>query len=153
MNYLSRYKESRGSSSLSVLSPELKWQRREVEHSHPSSAKIKNGVAIPPLPHTSSCLIISLQITGMILNLSSLFQCLLAPRSSFCSGLRWQLSRYVGGRAFLFSIFRALGVILTQYAVRALQASLAGFCRPTNLVTITSLLRGIKIVIKFINLK
>jgi hypothetical protein len=35
---------------------EVKRLRREADHSPPYSAKIKNGGAIPPLPHTSSWL-------------------------------------------------------------------------------------------------
>jgi hypothetical protein len=37
-----------------VVFPGLKRQRRESDHSPPSSAEVKNGGAIPPLPHTSS---------------------------------------------------------------------------------------------------
>jgi hypothetical protein len=33
---------------------ELKWPVREVDHSLPSSAEVKNGGAIPMLPHMSS---------------------------------------------------------------------------------------------------
>jgi hypothetical protein len=36
-----------------VLSPALKRQGSEAEHSHPSSDNSKNGGAIPSLPHTS----------------------------------------------------------------------------------------------------
>jgi hypothetical protein len=36
------------------LSPGVKRLRREGDHSPPSSVQIKNGGAIPPLPHTSS---------------------------------------------------------------------------------------------------
>jgi hypothetical protein len=32
----------------------VKGQEHRSEHSSPSSAKVKNGGAIPPLPHTSS---------------------------------------------------------------------------------------------------
>jgi hypothetical protein len=32
----------------------VKWQEREVDHSLPSSAEIKKGGAIPPLPYISS---------------------------------------------------------------------------------------------------
>jgi hypothetical protein len=35
-------------------SPGIKWPGEEADHSPPSSAKVKNGGAIPPLPHTSS---------------------------------------------------------------------------------------------------
>jgi hypothetical protein len=37
-----------------VLSPGVKRQEREAEHSPPSNAEIKNGGAIPPLPRMSS---------------------------------------------------------------------------------------------------
>jgi hypothetical protein len=42
-----------------VLSPGVKRPRREADHLHPSNAKVKNGGAIPPLPHifTPWCLI------------------------------------------------------------------------------------------------
>jgi hypothetical protein len=33
------------------------YRGREDEHSPASSAEVKNGEAIPPLPHTSSCLV------------------------------------------------------------------------------------------------
>jgi hypothetical protein len=36
------------------LSPGLKRQGREADHSPPSSDEVKNGGAIPPLPHMSS---------------------------------------------------------------------------------------------------
>jgi hypothetical protein len=39
---------------LGALSPEEKLQGREADHSPPSSAEVKNGVAIPPLPLMSS---------------------------------------------------------------------------------------------------
>jgi hypothetical protein len=32
------------------LFPELKRMWREADHSHPSTAEVKNGGAIPPLP-------------------------------------------------------------------------------------------------------
>jgi hypothetical protein len=34
--------------------PGVKKQGREVDHSPPSNAEVKNGGAIPPLPHMSS---------------------------------------------------------------------------------------------------
>jgi hypothetical protein len=37
-----------------AVSPEVKWLGCKTGHSPPSSADIKNGGAIPPLPHTSS---------------------------------------------------------------------------------------------------
>jgi hypothetical protein len=37
-----------------ALSSGLKRPGREADRSPPSSAKVKNGGAIPPLPHTSS---------------------------------------------------------------------------------------------------
>jgi hypothetical protein len=38
-----------------ALSPRVKRLGREADHSHPSSAEVKNGGTIPPLPpHTSS---------------------------------------------------------------------------------------------------
>jgi hypothetical protein len=39
-----------------VLFPEVKWSRREADHSPPSTAEDKNGGAILPLPHPSSLL-------------------------------------------------------------------------------------------------
>jgi hypothetical protein len=41
-----------------ALFPGAKRQMREADHSPPSSAEVKNGRAIFPLPHMSSCLII-----------------------------------------------------------------------------------------------
>jgi hypothetical protein len=37
------------------FSPEVKWQGHEADHSPPTSAEVKKGGAIPPLPHMSSC--------------------------------------------------------------------------------------------------
>jgi hypothetical protein len=37
-----------------ALSPGLKRQEREAEHSLPSSAEVKNVGAIPPLPYVPS---------------------------------------------------------------------------------------------------
>jgi hypothetical protein len=37
-----------------LFSPGLKRSRREADHSPPSMAKVKNGGAIPPLPHMFS---------------------------------------------------------------------------------------------------
>jgi hypothetical protein len=37
-----------------ALSPGVKRQERESDHSLPSSAEVKNGRPIPPLPYTSS---------------------------------------------------------------------------------------------------
>jgi hypothetical protein len=37
-----------------ALSPGLKGPGREADHSPPSSADVKNGGVIPPLPHMSS---------------------------------------------------------------------------------------------------
>jgi hypothetical protein len=37
-----------------VLSPRVKRQGSEADHSPPSSAEVKNGGAMPPLPHKSS---------------------------------------------------------------------------------------------------
>jgi hypothetical protein len=37
-----------------ALSPGVKWQGYEADHSRPSSAKVKNGGAMPPLPHMSA---------------------------------------------------------------------------------------------------
>jgi hypothetical protein len=37
------------------VSSEIKRQGREADHAPPSSAKIKHGGGIPPLPHMSSC--------------------------------------------------------------------------------------------------
>jgi hypothetical protein len=39
---------------LEALPPGVKQSGREADHSPPSSAEVKNGGAIPPLPHTSS---------------------------------------------------------------------------------------------------
>jgi hypothetical protein len=39
--------------SIGALSPGVKGQGREANHSPPSSAKVKNGGAISPLPHMS----------------------------------------------------------------------------------------------------
>jgi hypothetical protein len=39
-----------------ALSPGVKQPRREADHSPPSSAEVKNGGAIPPLPHVFSYL-------------------------------------------------------------------------------------------------
>jgi hypothetical protein len=36
------------------VSPGIKQQRREADHSPPSSAEVKNGGAVPSLPLTSS---------------------------------------------------------------------------------------------------
>jgi hypothetical protein len=36
------------------LSPDVKWWRREADHSPPSIVEIKNGGALPPLSSTSS---------------------------------------------------------------------------------------------------
>jgi hypothetical protein len=38
-----------------ALSPGVKRQGREAGHSPPSSAQVKDGGAIPPLPNASSC--------------------------------------------------------------------------------------------------
>jgi hypothetical protein len=43
-----------GSRAHPALSPGVKRQGREADHSPPSSAVVKNGGAIPPLPHMSS---------------------------------------------------------------------------------------------------
>jgi hypothetical protein len=37
-----------------ALSPGVKRQGREADHSPPFSAEVKNGGAIPPIPHMSS---------------------------------------------------------------------------------------------------
>jgi hypothetical protein len=37
-----------------ALSPGVRWQLLEADHSPPSGAEVKNGGAINPLPHTSS---------------------------------------------------------------------------------------------------
>jgi hypothetical protein len=37
-----------------ALSVRVKWLRHEADHSPQSSAKVKNGGAIPPLPNMSS---------------------------------------------------------------------------------------------------
>jgi hypothetical protein len=39
---------------LMAVSPGVKQQEREADHSTQSSAEVKNGGAIPPLPHISS---------------------------------------------------------------------------------------------------
>jgi hypothetical protein len=38
-----------------ALSPGVKGRKHEADHSPRSSAEFKNGGAIPPLPHMSSC--------------------------------------------------------------------------------------------------
>jgi hypothetical protein len=37
-----------------AFSPGVKWQGREADHSLSSSADVKNGGAVPPLPHKYS---------------------------------------------------------------------------------------------------
>jgi hypothetical protein len=37
-----------------ALSPGVKRQGREADHSPPSSVEVKNGRVVPPLPHTST---------------------------------------------------------------------------------------------------
>jgi hypothetical protein len=37
-----------------ALSPGIMWPGREADHPPPSSAEVKNGGAIPPVPHMSS---------------------------------------------------------------------------------------------------
>jgi hypothetical protein len=37
-----------------ALSPGVKGMEHEADHSSPPSAEVKNGRAIPPLPHTCS---------------------------------------------------------------------------------------------------
>jgi hypothetical protein len=39
---------------LGALSPKVKRPGREADDAPPSSVDVKNGGAIPPLPHTSS---------------------------------------------------------------------------------------------------
>jgi hypothetical protein len=39
--------------------PEVKQQGSEADHSPPSSAAVKNDGAIPPLSHTSSCVLLN----------------------------------------------------------------------------------------------
>jgi hypothetical protein len=41
-------------STAGMLSPEVKHQRHDADHSPPPSAKVKKGGAIPPLPCMSS---------------------------------------------------------------------------------------------------
>jgi hypothetical protein len=41
-------------SGVHAISPRLERLGREADHSPPSSAEVKNGGAIPPLPHMSS---------------------------------------------------------------------------------------------------
>jgi hypothetical protein len=41
--------------STGALSPGVRQPGREAEHSPPYSVEDKNGGAIPPLPHMSSC--------------------------------------------------------------------------------------------------
>jgi hypothetical protein len=40
-----------------ALLTEVKWQGCEADHSFPSSAKVENGGALPPLPHMLNCII------------------------------------------------------------------------------------------------
>jgi hypothetical protein len=35
-----------------VISPGINLEEREAGHSRPSSAKVKDGEAVPPLPHS-----------------------------------------------------------------------------------------------------
>jgi hypothetical protein len=37
-----------------MVSQGIKWQGCEMDHSPPSSVEVKNGGAIPPLPHMTS---------------------------------------------------------------------------------------------------
>jgi hypothetical protein len=39
---------------LGAISPGVKWSEGKADHSPPSSAEVKNGGAIPSLPHMSS---------------------------------------------------------------------------------------------------
>jgi hypothetical protein len=39
---------------LGAIYPGIKWPGPEADHSPPSSVEVKNGGAIPPLPHMSS---------------------------------------------------------------------------------------------------
>jgi hypothetical protein len=48
-NPASEYNEYRG-----AIFPEVKRPGREADHSSPSTAEVKNGGLIPPLPHTPS---------------------------------------------------------------------------------------------------
>lgn len=57
-----------------LLSPGIKWQGREIEHSSPSSDELKNGGALPPLPRTSHAVMIIFLSTGTGLHYFS-FQC------------------------------------------------------------------------------
>jgi hypothetical protein len=40
--------------TLGAISPWVNWPGREADYSLPSSTEVKNGGAIPPLPHMSS---------------------------------------------------------------------------------------------------
>jgi hypothetical protein len=40
-----------------AVSLRVNWPGQEADHSSSSSAEVKNGVAIPPLPHMSSRLV------------------------------------------------------------------------------------------------
>jgi hypothetical protein len=42
-----------------AFSPGVQWPRREADHSPSSSAEVKNGGAIPPLPGTSSWIVLN----------------------------------------------------------------------------------------------
>jgi hypothetical protein len=53
-----------------VDSAGVKRLRREADHSPPSSAEVKNGGSIPPLPHTSSWRGASLLIPGITLSVT-----------------------------------------------------------------------------------
>jgi hypothetical protein len=54
-------------------SSEVKWQRREADHSLPSSVKVNNGGAVSAVPHSSSLCGTSLNI-GTTLPLPSYLQ-------------------------------------------------------------------------------
>jgi hypothetical protein len=48
---------------LGAISPGVKRPGREVDQSPPSSTEVKNDGAIPPLSHTSSCVVLNLLST------------------------------------------------------------------------------------------
>jgi hypothetical protein len=47
-----------------TLSPVVKWRGREADHSPPSSAEVKNGRAVSPLPTRPHGVVFNLLSTG-----------------------------------------------------------------------------------------
>jgi hypothetical protein len=53
-------------SAIYFFSPQ-RPDRLQADHSPPSSAEVKKSGAVPPLPHTSSCIVINLLSIGTTL--------------------------------------------------------------------------------------